>query len=99
MMPVLYKCVLALALALASVINCDCKWHSSGLYYKIFAIVIYDGNDSGQYSKITIMIISYAPNLALAFSSVVNYYHKWWHNLEHHLLMMLEASFTIIMCL
>ena len=30
---------------------------TSGLYYKCFTIVIYDGNDSGQCYKTTIMIV------------------------------------------
>jgi hypothetical protein len=63
-----------------------------GLHYKRFMIVIYDHNDSGQYYKTMIMILSYAPNLALALASVINYDHKWRHNLKRHLL-------TIIMCL
>ncbi len=29
----------------------------SGLYYKCFTIVIYDHNDSSQYSKTTITIV------------------------------------------
>ncbi len=32
------------------------KAKSSGLYYKSFAIVIYDHNDSGQYYKTMIML-------------------------------------------
>ncbi len=47
-------------------------------------IVIYDRIESGQYYKTMIMIVSYAPNLTLALSSVINYDHKWRHNLEHH---------------
>jgi hypothetical protein len=35
---------------------------------------------------------------ALAFSSVVNSDRKWFHNLEHHLLMTLESSFTCPLC-
>jgi hypothetical protein len=42
---------------------------SGGLYYKSFAIVIYDRNDNGLYYKTTIIA-----NLALARS--VNYDHK-----------------------
>jgi len=34
-----------------------------------------------------IMIVSYAPNLALALASVVNYDRKWRHNLKRRLLM------------
>jgi hypothetical protein len=49
---------------------------SSGLYYKSFTIVIYDRIDSGQYNKTMIMIVSYAPHLTLALSSVVNYDRK-----------------------
>ncbi len=56
-------------------------------------------NYSGQYYKTMITIVSYAPNLALALAGVINYDYKWRHNLERHLLMKLEASFTIIMCL
>jgi hypothetical protein len=59
-----------------------------GLYYISLTIVIYDRIDSGQYYKTMITIVSYATNLTLAFSSVVNYDRKWRHNLEHHLLMM-----------
>ncbi len=62
----------------------------SGLYYKSFTIVIYDRIDSGQYYKTMIMIISYAPHLTLALSSVMNYSHTWRHNLEHHLLMIVK---------
>ncbi len=47
-------------------------------------IAIYDRIDSGQYYKTRIMIVSYAPILTLALSSVVNYGRKWRHNLEHH---------------
>jgi len=47
-------------------------------------IVIYDHIDSGQYYKTLITIVSYAPNLTLALSSVVNYDRKWRHNLERH---------------
>jgi hypothetical protein len=60
-------------------------------------IIIYDHNDSGQYYKTMITIISYAPNFALALTSVVNYNCKRRHNLEQHLLMTIEASFTIVM--
>jgi hypothetical protein len=49
---------------------------TSGLYYKIFTIVIYDRIDGGQYYKTIIMIVSYAPHLTLALSSVVNYDRK-----------------------
>jgi len=69
-----------------------------GMYYKSFTIVIND-HDSGQYYKTTITIVSYAPNLALALDSVVSYDHECCHNLEHHLLTMLGASFTIGLCL
>ncbi len=55
-----------------------------GLYYKILTIVIYDRIDNGQYCKTMIMIVSYAPNLTLALSSVINYDRKWRHNLEDH---------------
>jgi hypothetical protein len=41
-----------------------------------FTIIIYDCSDSSQYYKTIIMIVSYAPNLALALASVVNYDHK-----------------------
>ncbi len=44
-----------------------------------------------------ITIISYTPNLALALASVVNYDRKRCYSLERHLLMMLEAAFTIAM--
>ncbi len=36
-----------------------------GLYYKSFTIVIYDHNDSSQYCKTMITIVSCAPNFAL----------------------------------
>jgi hypothetical protein len=49
---------------------------TSGLYYKIFTIVIYDRIDGDQYHKTMITIISYAPHLTLALSSVVNYDRK-----------------------
>jgi hypothetical protein len=32
-----------------------------GLYYKSFTIIIYNHNDSSQYYKTMIMIVSYAP--------------------------------------
>jgi len=48
----------------------------SGLYYKSFTIIIYNRIDSGQYYKTMITIISYAPHLTLALSSVINYDHK-----------------------
>jgi hypothetical protein len=47
-----------------------------GLYYISLMIVIYDRIDSGQYYRTIIMIISYATNITLAFSSVVNYDRK-----------------------
>ncbi len=62
----------------------------------LFTIVIYDHNDSGQYYKTTILIGSYAPNLAWPLASVINYDHKWRNNLEHHLQTILEESFTIV---
>ncbi len=72
------------------------KWEyvnvTSGLYYNSFTIVIYDCNDSNLYHKTMIIIVSYAPNLALSLASVINYDRKWHHNLKRHLL-------TIIMCL
>jgi hypothetical protein len=37
--------------------------------------------------------------LALELASVISYDCKWSHNLEHHLLMTLEVSFTIVVCL
>jgi hypothetical protein len=42
---------------------------SGGLYYKSFAMIIYDRNDNGLYYKTTIIA-----NLALA--RIVNYDHK-----------------------
>jgi len=48
----------------------------SGLYYKSFTTVIYNHIDSGQNYKTMITIVSYAPHLTLALSSVVNYDHK-----------------------
>jgi hypothetical protein len=36
----------------------------SGLYYKSFMIVIYYRNDSSQYFKSMIMILSFAPSFA-----------------------------------
>jgi hypothetical protein len=49
---------------------------TSGLYYKSLTIVFYDLIDSRQYYKTTITIVSYALNLTLALSSVINYDHK-----------------------
>jgi hypothetical protein len=37
--------------------------------------------------------------LALTLAIVANYARKGCHNLEHHLLMTLESSFTIVKCL
>ncbi len=68
---------------------------TSGLYYKIFTIVIYDHNDIGQYYKTTIMIISYAPNLFLDLASVINYDRNWHHNLGRHLLTTLEFLWSL----
>ncbi len=46
-------------------------------------IVIYDHrNESSPYYKNMITIVSYAPKLALALASVVNYDRKWRHNLK-----------------
>ncbi len=39
-------------------------------------IVIYNQNDSSLYYNTMIMIVSYAPNLTLALTSVVNYDRK-----------------------
>ncbi len=36
----------------------------SGLYYKSFTIIIYNCNDSIQYYKTMIMILSFAPSFA-----------------------------------
>jgi hypothetical protein len=55
---------------------------TSGLYYKSFVIIIYNCSDGSQYYNAMIMVISYAPNLTLAFASVVNYYHKWCSKLK-----------------
>ena len=46
---------------------------TSSLYYKSLTIIIYDHIDGGQYYKTMIMIVSYAPHLTLALSSVINY--------------------------
>ncbi len=35
-----------------------------GLYYKSFTIIIYDRNDSGQYYKTMITIVSFTPSFA-----------------------------------
>jgi len=35
--------------------------------------------------------------LALALVSVINYADKWCYGLDHHLLMALESSFTIVL--
>jgi hypothetical protein len=45
------------------------------------------------------MCFTLALAYALALASVVRYHHEWLYNLEHHLLMMLEMSITIVMCL
>ncbi len=37
--------------------------------------------------------------LALVLVHVINYDCKWSHNLERHLLAILEAKFTLVMCL
>ncbi len=37
--------------------------------------------------------------LALALASVISYDHQWCCNVEHHLLMTLASSFTIVLCL
>jgi len=59
------------------------KWWpgSCSLYYEIIMTII-------SVYKCTMA-------LALALASVVNYEHKWRHNLEHHL----QSSFTIVMYL
>jgi len=46
------------------------------LYYESFTIVIYDCIDSGWYYKTMIMNVSYASQLTLALSSVINYDRK-----------------------
>jgi len=40
---------------------------TSVMYYKCFTIVIYDRNDSGQYYKTTITIVSDAPNCGVTY--------------------------------
>ncbi len=45
------------------------------------------------------MCFTLALAYALALASVVNYDPKWHYNLEHHLLMTLAVSITIIICL
>jgi hypothetical protein len=42
----------------------ELKAQPSGLYYKSFTIVIYDRNDSSQYYKTMIMIVSYTLSFA-----------------------------------
>ena len=46
-----------------------------------------------------IMIVSYALHLTLALSSVVNYDHKWCHNLEHHLQTFIVQATGKLVCL
>jgi len=46
---------------------------------------MYDCNDSTQYYKTMITIISYAPSFAEALASVVNYDQKWCFKPEHNL--------------
>ncbi len=61
-------------------------------------IIIYYHNDSGQYYKTMIMIISYAPNFTLSLASVVNYIHKQRHKIWNVTYWMTqEVSFTIVM--
>ncbi len=38
--------------------------------------MIYDRIDNGQYNKTMIMIVSFAPHLTFALSSVINYDRK-----------------------
>ncbi len=45
------------------------------------------------------IMTGYAPNLALVLASAANNNHNWCHKLEYRLLTMLEASFTLKMCL
>jgi len=45
------------------------------------------------------MYLVLASASASVFASVVNYDSKWRHILERHLLIMLTASFTILICL
>ncbi len=40
------------------------QMENSGLYYKRFTIIIYDRNDSSQYYKTMITIVTYAPSFA-----------------------------------
>ncbi len=51
---------------------------SDATIWSTFTSVIYDRYDSVQY----FMIVSYAPNLALALANVINYDCEWCHNLE-----------------
>ena len=51
---------------------------SDATIWSTFTSVIYDRYDSVQY----FMIVSYAPNLALAIANVINYDCKWRRNLE-----------------
>jgi hypothetical protein len=60
----------------------------SGLYYKNNLTIISDA------CTMNILLA-----LALELASVISYDCKWSHNLEHHLLMTLEVSFTIVVCL
>jgi hypothetical protein len=61
------------------------KTYTSGLYYKIFMIVIYDRNDSSQYYNTVIMTVSFSLNLTLALASVINYDRKWCSKLKCNL--------------
>jgi hypothetical protein len=63
-----------------------------GLYYKHILTILSDDHKWCLYYKCFI-------SFALALASVVNYAHKWRHSLERHLLMTLESSFTIVICL
>jgi hypothetical protein len=45
---------------------------SDAMIWSSFTSVIYDHNDSGQYCKTMIMIVSYAPNQALDLAMIVN---------------------------
>ncbi len=46
-----------------------------GVYYKIIMVIV-----SGDRNKIIMTIVS---DLPLTLASVINYNHKWWHNVEH----------------
>jgi hypothetical protein len=62
--------------------------NNAGLYYKNILTIVNEA--------CTINVLQFS---LIALASVINYDHKWHYNLEHHILMTLAVSITIVICL